>query len=63
MLNLVFKLHKYAILQILRLQECLSVNWAVKEPLETQVPHQVLDIFFAEEILIEIMCEIIHDIH
>jgi hypothetical protein len=63
MLNLIFKLHENTILQILCLQEGLSVNWAIEKALETQVPHQVLNVFFAEEIFIEIVCEIIHDIH
>jgi hypothetical protein len=63
MLNLVFKFHKNAILQILCLQECLPVNWTIEKALETQIPHQVLDVFFAEEIFVEIVREIIHDIH
>lgn len=60
-LDLIFKIHKNSVLKILSLQECFSVYWAIKEPLETQIPHHVFDILPWEKVLVEINGEVIHD--
>ena len=59
-LDLLLKLHKDAILQVLRLKVRFAVDWTVEEAGEAQVPHQVLDILSTEEVLIEIVSEIVH---
>ena len=40
-----------------------TIQGEIEKALETQVPHEVLDILLAKEILIEIMRKIIHNIH
>ena len=59
-LHLLLKLHKDAILQVLRLKVRFAVDWTVEEAGEAQVPHQVLDILSTEEVLVEIVSEIVH---
>lgn len=51
---IVFEFHEYAVLEVLRLQIGLPVNRAVEESLEAQIPHDVLGILLAKEILIKL---------
>lgn len=60
-LDLVFELHKHAVLKVLSLQECLPVNWTIKQALEAQIPHDVLNILLGEEILVEVLGEVTQD--
>ena len=59
MLDLVLKFHEYSILKVLRLQKCLSVDWAVEKSWEAQVPHEVFHILLGEEVLIEIVSKVV----
>lgn len=56
-----FEIHKDTILKVLCLQKCLSINWAIEETLEAEIPHQVFNVFFAEKVFIEVVSKVIHD--
>ena len=56
--SIVFKFHEDAVLQILSLQECLSINGTVEKAGEAQVPHEVATVFTSKEILVKILREI-----
>ena len=56
-----FELHEYTILEILSLQKGLSIDWAVKESLEAQIPQQIFSILLSKKVLIEIRRKIDHN--
>ena len=55
------KLHENTILQVLSLEEGLSVDRAVEQSGEAQIPHQILDILLVEEVLVEVLCVVVQD--
>ena len=57
-LSRLIKLHENAVLQVLRLQEGLTVNRTVEEAFEAQIPEEVLRILPLEEVLVEVDCEV-----
>ena len=61
MFHFSFKFHKDTVLKVFALQECFAINGAVEEPWEAQIPHQVFDVLPAEEIFVEILCEVVND--
>jgi hypothetical protein len=56
----IFKFHEQSVLDKLCLKERASVDRAVKESLEAQIPKEVLVEFLCEEILCIIHSEVIH---
>ena len=58
MLDLIFEIHQDCILDELRLQETLLIDWTVKDALKAQIPKEVVDVVFREEVLLEIASEV-----
>lgn len=61
MLNLIFKFHENAILEVLCLEVSFPIDRAIEKSLETQIPHQIFHVFSREEILFEVICKVIND--
>jgi len=58
MLDLVVEVHQNRVLHELCLQEALLVDRAVEDALEAQIPEEVVDVVFIEEVLAEVACEV-----
>ena len=58
MLDLIIKVHENRILDELSLQKAFLIDWTVEDALKGQVPEEVLDVVFGEEVLLEIAREV-----